>query len=100
MFDDEQLRQVIEDSVLGNVSVNSKNYGFSSIDDKELQKIIDETFLDALDDVGEVGFQETVEEWKNEMERYVKCQEMKYQKKSKKQSSNVGIDINPQIEMD
>ena len=95
-IDVNKLQQHIDDAVLGNKSsTNCKNYGFSSIDDKVLQKNIDESFLDALEDVGEVGFQEQVKKWTDKRERYVKRQEMLYQEKlqkSTKLSSNEDTD--------
>ena len=91
-IDGNKLEQHIDDAVLHNKSsTNCKNYGFSSIDDKVLQKNIDESFLDALEDVGEVGFQEQVKKWTDKRERDVQRHEMLYQEKLQKstnQSSN------------
>lgn len=64
----------MDNAVQGNIC-ETNNYGFASLEDEELQTNIHDSFLEALEDVGEVGYQKVVQKWYDDMEHHVQCQQ-------------------------
>ena len=60
----------------------NKNIEYSTIEDVTLQRNIDNLFLTALAEAGEVGYQKAVSKWNNKKEMYSHRQEQIYQEKS------------------
>lgn len=69
----------------------NKNIEYSSIEDATLQRNIDNLFLTALAEAGEVCYQKAVSKWNNKKENYSQRQEQIYQEKTTR-TSNIAND--------
>jgi hypothetical protein len=71
MIDEAYMQKCINHQCDEDVTGKSNNIEFSTLDDVELQQSIDNFFLEALLEAGDVGYQKEVNKWNQKKERYI-----------------------------